>query len=287
MKHFLKLSLLLSIVLVSCSKTEEELNTYIVNISSNDMGVVEGIPNNNEILEGKTITLTAIPKNEEYKDYIFDGWEGTISSTKNPLRITITDNTQIYAKFRLKNYWEDEIYSQLSDDPESYIRVFIADAKRHGVDLSHVNLDTIEFEIREMTGVAYSLASCDPNNVRISLNENMWEFNTEIFEKEWKFRWLVGVVYHELGHDLLGLAHLCAGGHVMTGTHQSPQGECNGREENLYDLKYNNEDLVTNWQRAISDMFSGKNQAYIECNNTSSKGNNIIKEEYEIPQFNN
>lgn len=274
----------ITLFLVSCNP-DTPLTVYNLTTSTTIGGDVD--VNGGIFEENSIVTLTATPSNKNYQNYIFTGWSGTISSIDNPLNIVVSSNTSITANFRLKNYWEDELYSQLNSDPKSFVKVFIADAKRHGVDLSHVNLDTIEFEIKDMELVAYSAASCDPNNVRIAVKTGLWELHKDMFNTEWKFRWLVGVIYHELGHDLLGLRHLCAGGHIMTGNHQSPQGECNGREENLYDLKYNNEDLVINWQRAVEDMFSGKGQVHIECNNNSSKGNNIIKEQYEIPESNN
>ena len=274
----------ITLFLVSCNP-DTPLTVYNLTTSTTIGGDVD--VNNGTFEENSIVTLTATPSNENYQNYIFTGWSGTISSTENPLNVIISENISITANFRLKNYWEDELYSQLNSDPKSFVKVFIADAKRHGVDLSHVNLDTIEFEIKDMELVAYSAASCDPNNVRIAVKTGLWELHKDMFNTEWKFRWLVGVIYHELGHDLLKLRHLCAGGHIMTGNHQSPQGECNGREENLYDLKYNNEDLVINWQRAVEDMFSGKGQVYRDCGNNSGKGNNIIKEQYEIPEFNN
>lgn len=280
MKDLPKIFLLIIFSLISCSK--DELDVYEIEISSTEGGEVEGLYLESEVLKGQSITLTAVPISENYQSYIFEGWSGTISSTENPINIVVSNNMSITANFRLENYWEDELYSQFDSNPESFVKVFIADAKRHGVDLSNVNLDNIEIEIRENGLTAYSAASCDPNNVRIGIRKDLWELQKDMFNTEWKFRWLVGVIYHELGHDLLKLRHLCAGGHIMTGNHQSPQGECNGREENLYDLKYNNEDLVINWQRAVEDMFSGKGQVYRDCDNNSSKGDDIIIEQYLI-----
>lgn len=273
-KKLRNLICLLIIILASCSK-EHLPNFYQISTSSSIGGEIDF---KGGMLEEKSIiTLTAISKNENYRNYVFLNWTGTISSTENPINIVVSNNMSITANFRLENYWEDELYSQFDSNPESFVKVFIADAKRHGVDLSNVNLDNIEIEIRENGLIAYSAASCDPNNVRIGIRKDLWELQKDMFNTEWKFRWLVGIIYHELGHDLLKLRHLCAGGHIMTGNHQSPQGECNGREENLYDLKYNNEDLVINWQRALDDMFSGKGQVYRECDN-SSKSEKIIRE---------
>lgn len=283
-----KLIYLLGIIifLSSCSK-ESPLALYDVEVLTTEGG--ETNFNKIPIEENSVITLTATPKNENYKNYKFIGWTGSVSSTENPINVIVTENMSITANFRLEKIWENELYSKLKPfDARSFVEVFIADAKRHGVDLSNVNLDNIEFEIKKLNAVAYSLASCDPDNVRIAINEDLWKFNNEIFTNELKFAWLVGVVYHELGHDLLSMSHLCAGGHIMTGNHQAPKGECNGREENLYDLRYNSEDSIINWQRAVEDMFIGRGQYYMNCNNsTSGKGNIIIEEQYEIPKFNN
>ena len=282
MKHFLKLSLLLSIVLVSCSKTEEELNTYIINISSNDMGIVEGIPNDNEVLEGKVITLTATPKEEKYKDYIFEGWSGTISSTENPLRVVVTDNMSITAKFRLRTLREDEIYSQIDiKDPKSFIKGFIADAARYGLDLSYVDVENSVFTIKEINGVAYSQGACDPSKAIITVNTSLWN-NPDLNHPSGRiYKWLLAVVWHELGHDLLQLNHLCAGGHFMSGRHQAPQGPC-GEEpyKDLYGLQYNDDSLYINWQRAAEDMFTinlqSRNDCYNKQNNISGKSTLIV-----------
>lgn len=279
MKQFLKLSLLLSVILVSCSK-EQDLNVYQVDITSTDGGIIEGITNN--AVEGEIITLTATPNDEQYKDYIFNGWSGTISSTENPLSIVITDNISITANFRLRTLREDEIYSTIDiKDPKSFIKAFIEDAARYGLDLSYVDIENSLFTIGDIRGVAYSQGSCDPTTATISINTSLWN-NSDLDNPDGRiYQWLLGVVWHELGHDLLQLRHLCAGGHFMSGRHQSPQGDC-GEEpyKDLYNLKYNNDDLYTNWQRAAEDMFTlnkqYRNDCYNKQNNITGKSTIII-----------
>ena len=274
MKHFLKLSLLLSLVLVSCSK-EQDLSTYQVNIFSTEGGIIEGIPNINKALEGEIITLTANPSSENYQNYIFEGWSGTISSTENPLKVVVTGNMSITAKFRLRKFREDEIYSTIiPGDMMSFLKAFIADAARYGYDLSYVDLEKSEFIIKDGDFLAYSQGSCDPTAAYITLHTDLWN-NPELnSDHPFHFRVLVAIVWHELGHDLLQLHHLCAGGHFMSGRHQAPQGPCGDEpvHKNVYDIEYNSNDLYINWQRAAEDMFTLNKQYRNDCYN---KQNNI------------
>lgn len=265
----------ITLFLISCNK-ETSTTFYEVNTSSTIGGEID--VNGGIFEENSIVTLTATPSNKNYQNYIFTGWSGTISSTENPLSIIISENMSITANFRLEKIWEDEVYATIKPfDTKSYVEAFILDAKRYGLDLSRVDLENMDFEIREMEGFAYSRSSCYLDKVAITIQKNLWDYhNKKLFESEDIFIWMLGIVYHELGHDILGLAHLCAGGHIMTGNHQDPQGECTDRKENIYELKYNRKDSILNWQRSVKDMFTYNKQYFLYCNQQSSKGNNII-----------
>jgi hypothetical protein len=76
-------------------------------------------------------------------------------------------------------------------------------------------------------------------------------------------------IYHELGHDLLSLTHICAPGQHMTGW-DSCDGDTSpllhdGREINQQDIRYNSDDPVTDWNRATKDMFELNKQEYLYC----------------------
>lgn len=278
MKHFLKLSLVLSTVLVSCSKVDEELNTYQVNITLTEGGTIEGIPNTNEVLEGEVITLTATPKEGKYEDYIFEEWSGTTNSIENPLSLAVTGNISITAKFRLKTVMEDEVYSQIDqNDFKSYIRAFIKDAERHGVLLGDINIEGAILDLRDQDdpfawGAATTL--CDPNNLTVIWNTIEWEdksllSNTNIRK--------LTLFWHEFGHTILGLRHTCSNGNIMTSSvNAGCAGEVLGEgvsEINIHHLRWNSEDEITNFQRAVDDMFAMKNQYFYDCRTSfASKG---------------
>ena len=271
MKNFLKLSLLLSTVLVSCSKVDEKLNTYQVNISTTEGGTIEGIPNANEVLEGKVITLTANPIEGEYKDYIFEGWSGNINSTENPLSLVVTGNISITAIFRLKRVMEDEIYSQIvHNDFESYIKAFIKDAERHGVILDSIDIKGAILDLREegepfWFGAATDV--CNPKSVNVIWNPNDWD-NPKLFTDD-NIRKLT-FFWHEFGHTILGLRHTCTNGHIMTSSVgancQGPVVQTEGVGEiNITHMSFNSKEPVRNFQRAVDDMFSLKDQYHYEC----------------------
>ena len=83
-------------------------------------------------------------------------------------------------------------------------------------------------------------------------------------------------MWHELGHDILGLAHTCEGGQIMSGRHQACQGpEVQSAEEyrTVQYMTLYNEDPYLNFQRAVDDMFAGYKQYYLDCRTSfTSKG---------------
>ena len=72
---------------------------YTVTISVNGNGNVTGA-NTGTYLEGTELTLTATPA----EHYEFTGWTGDVSSTENPLTITVDGDKNITANFAKKQY---------------------------------------------------------------------------------------------------------------------------------------------------------------------------------------
>ena len=180
-----------------------------------------------------------------------------------------------------KEWYEDEVYSTIKDNGtpeevfESYLKAFIMDAKRHGVDLSHVDIKNSVFRItsdEEYKGIG-TIGYCDPNKTHVLWNKTLWDNSAD---ENWRGHepTKLFIFWHEFGHDLLGLQHTCTSSHIMTGRHDV----CNGvKDENyytIYDLKFNTTDPTFSFKRAVKDMFEAKDQTYLTCRtNFTSKGN--------------
>lgn len=175
---------------------------------------------------------------------------------------------------------QDEVYSQIIDGPDrdeglkSFVRAFIKDAERHGVDISHVNIDTAKMQWEDVEeGIsAGSYFSCNPTEVYLRWSGAKWNWHplsdTDIDK--------LLIMWHELGHDILGLAHTCEGGQIMSGRHQACQGPELPLDREYKTVNYMtlyNADPYLNFQRAVDDMFAGYNQYYLECRTSfTSKG---------------
>ena len=205
-----------------------------------------------------------------------------ILGIKEEKLLTKVDNEDIgitmIDSFEGVGFYLDEVYSQIDfDDPISYIEAFIQDASRHGVDLSYVNPNDFQFTIipdNEWTSsaAAYASSSCDNNRVNVTFKESIWvngktPYKTSIPDA-------VKIMWHELGHDILNLDHVCLGDHIMSGRHQEPKivytnADCSEEYITVYGMDWDNQDIRKNFQRAVDDMFSGFEQIYFNC--TSGK----------------
>jgi hypothetical protein len=180
-------------------------------------------------------------------------------------------------------WYADEVYSTILTEGEdqdvykSYLKAFIADAKRHNVDLSHVDVERSLFELVDADIVA-ARASCDPFKASIIWNKEAWLNRYPLNKTEEPYR--IYLFWHEFGHDLLELDHLCRSGHIMTGRHTECRGDGNeGDEINLYGLKYNTDEDIRDFRRAVDDMFRMVDQIYLGCRTsltTKAMDSNLI-----------
>ena len=267
MKKLLSLLSIFTIVL-SCSP-----ETFNISFSAGEGGTVS--TKGGEYEAGQTVTVSATP----LPGYIFKSWsDGDTNSTRS---IEIASETTLTAIF-IMAISADEVYSQIIDGPDrdealkSFVSAFIKDAERHGVDISHVNVDTAKmqwWDEKEDEGIsAGSYFSCNPTEVFLRWSGAKWSWHPLSDDDIDKLL----IMWHELGHDILGLAHTCEGGQIMSGRHSA----CRGPElpidreyKTVNYMTFDNEDPYLNFQRAVDDMFAGNRQYYVECRTSfTSKG---------------
>ena len=193
------------------------------------------------------------------------GWNWDLTN-KNPYRIiTGTKAEEIYPSFDFttgKPILEDPIYSNIDRDDDngvSYLNAFIKDAKRHGLDLSYINTSYYNFELKDLTGY-FGLAQTCGGGINITIDKNHWEKG----QKDDKFYRLLKTIWHEFGHAILGLQHLCQYGQIMsvrsTNDCQMPP------DETDKDKNYGNYLNDTyQWHRAVRDMMTGNKQVEKNC----------------------
>lgn len=146
-----------------------------------------------------------------------------------------------------EGFFADPIYSKIDfDDFNSIVKGFIEDARRYGRNLSHVDLDDIKLN-EEPYYPPYSAKFCT-DGVEIGLSP---EITRDKPHYPYQSRMLF-VIWHELGHDLLDLDHPNSPDQIME------PGEI---------LLYDYPDKRLDWARAAKDMFEGKNQVLIDCEN--------------------
>ena len=166
--------------------------------------------------------------------------------------------------------FSDPIYGAIDlFDPYSHLEAFKKDAARHGVDLSPISRSDMELtwepdSYTESDG--YALKVCDPNKLGIGLRQTDWDERTITDFNEFR----ISLMWHEFGHTILGLQHLCQGGHIMSGRHQNPQviendSECESEYITEGGLSFDHPDSYRNFQRAVKDMFDGYFQIQYNC----------------------
>lgn len=96
---------------------------------------------------------------------------------------------------------------------EQYLQVFLQDADDNGIDVSHVNLNSInlEFKVDDSVGrstIAYTDTMNNDNRVHVVVNPTRW--NAASPQKR------LAIFYHELGHDILNFDHDAEEGPLMS-----------------------------------------------------------------------
>lgn len=167
-----------------------------------------------------------------------------------------------------EGFFSDPIYSKIKkNDFKSYLTAFIEDAERHGVDLSDIDLQNYDFQIKEILPphVNSAIGSLCNDQIRILIEQNLWEKapQFDLYHK------MIYVMWHMFGHTILGLDHTCEPYHIMW----NHLGDCiyddNQPLPNYPDIfKWNHAHPNNNWQRAVKDMFSGYKQTKFNCEDT-------------------
>ena len=181
-----------------------------------------------------------------------------------------------------KGFYVDPVYSKIKrNDFRTYIEAFIEDGKRYGRDLSHIDVDNYTLRLWDEirmgpTAAGQAFAACSPL-IDIALLESYWKGQVTLPYRSY-IMWLI---WHELGHDILDLDHTCDNTQIMTGnlisrTNEQEYGAtCDAEGPDFpVNFRYDSPDSYNNWQRAVKDMFTLKNQVEFKCKN--SKGSKSI-----------
>ena len=200
----------------------------------------------------------------------------------------------------------------VSDAWTLIVTAFINDAERHGLDLSYVLDGEISYSIESQIGAggkAYN--HCTDNGVWIVLNKESHQRNfiNTLKTGDWwywggeenpVYGWMLGtsplanpggrkykdvpqallLIWHELGHDILNLAHNCLSNNIMTSSMGGAYW-CDGSQIKFNSsYSYYSQEPSISWQKAVKDMFEGINQYCIDCSNYT--GNPICYGELQV-----
>ena len=165
-----------------------------------------------------------------------------------------------------KGFWSDPVYSQIDPlVPESYVRAFLADAERHGLDLSFVDVNQILIEFREEGTAGASHLSCvDDERVHLSYTTAFWK-STSYFDIQNE---RLTVMYHELGHDILN------SGHPSTGDMKQFMNQALG---DVGPIVWDDSKPMFSFRRMVDDMFSGVGLDYPCTNGAIDYSSNSTK----------
>ena len=180
-------------------------------------------------------------------------------------------------------FYSDSLYLTLDpSDPLDYVRVFIEDAKRHGVDLSHITNKEPYFEFFEdeqtiFGACAWASDVCDREKIWIEYFSPCWESGlpSPYFADRLK------TMYHELGHSILSYDHPMVEDWEEKGL-EWPENVAegfNGSKDDIMGYGNNSyweheEDLEQTWYQRLDRFFKGTDHEYYDC--TTSKGRRII-----------
>lgn len=183
----------------------------------------------------------------------------------------------------------DPVYSKLIEnvggtksikfDIETWVRVFVEDAKRvANLDLAYVLENPINerqaSEVPDGAGGA-TWGRCSNNKVDVAFKNLLKEVEYPTEENylrpvDNQFSNTIFVYYHELGHDILNLAHTCENAEIMATYSETPKdSDCIGSSS---DFLINNPKLnpiyyYEGFKRARDRMFNYVDQYPYNCNN--------------------
>ena len=223
--------------------------------------------------EGEDIFLWAKPDDE----YQFYGWrlpDGRTYDMNGGRIFTDTELKSFYNTygddvihltpiFVEHHFWEDPMYSSLNMDstPEDIVNVFLEESSQYGWDFK----DKVENIIITNGPGSYSKATCQENtyiDINIPIHDGPDSFT------RWDFSQRMTVIYHELGHDLLNLKHICLPAHHMSGSDSCPLISGGNGSRDTSDMYHNGVELsgaafllmetdddVLSFKRATKDLF--------------------------------
>ena len=120
-------------------------------------------------------------------------------------------------------------------------------------------------------GAAYSY--CFNNKVDVTFVDEVKNITPPTLEdyqnpRRPQFSNLIKVMYHELGHDILNLAHTCVDGDIMFSSDRQYYGDCDGETDRTYtelnpniNIDYNYDSFI----RGRNRMFNMVDQIRVDC----------------------
>jgi len=245
-----------------------EGNIQLGEIGSDFFGYYEGFEERDVIdsiiqLKDNIFSFSILSKNElksKWKAISFDDFEGS------------NKMTDYYSEI---GFYSDSIYREINpSDIRSYISAFFKDIERYG-GVTKFKEEDVKVEFNNYGGWgAFGGGSC--GTPTIFFDKHWWETSiTSFYDKQNDG---MAVIYHELGHAVFGLDHMCESGHIMTGWHGARDGtECRGEKTSespfgVYSLFLPEKDEDYNFNRAVKDLVTLNKQFPYDCETGTGKG---------------
>ena len=228
------------------------------NIRGEERDVIDSIIQ----LKDNVFTFSVLSKNElksKWKAISFD-FEGS------------NKMTDYYSEI---GFYSDSIYREINpSDIRSYISAFFKDIDRYG-GVTKFKEEDVKVEFNNYGGFgAFGGGWC--STPTIYFDKYWWETSiTSFYDKQNDG---MAVIYHELGHAVFGLDHMCESGHIMTGWHGARDGtECRGEKTSespfgVYSLFLPEKDEDYNFNRAVKDLVTLNKQFPYDCETGTGKG---------------
>jgi hypothetical protein len=231
------------------------------NIRGEERDVIDSIIQ----LKDNIFTFSVLSKNE-----LKSKWKAISFDFENSNKMT-----DYYSEI---GFYSDSIYKEINpSDIRSYISAFFKDIKRYG-GVTKFKEEDVKVEFNNYGGFGAFGTVCS-SNPTIFFDKYWWDSSiTKFYDKQNDG---MAVIYHELGHAIFDLDHLCESGHIMTGWHGGQGGlECRGEKNTdspfgIYDLFLPQNEEVYNFNRAVKDLVTLEKQFSHNCG--SGKGGVIVQ----------